>query len=303
VQKNADVNGSILALFEGQSLPDSSALTMPPDQLAFATGSSSAASGTATAATLGLTASATGIGSVTAGFYVQGGSPVGEPLFRANGIYFDVRVAPGSEFTSLEITDCATSGATGVEWWDTAGQRWTTVSSPTYNASTGCINIIVTASTSPSLNQLSGTVFGLTTTPSGGTATPPPTPTPTPTPTPAPTPTPSPSLSAVGLSDGIAAGVNRGTKGFSISSAVVAPHGYITLLVQTNPNLAGSLVQIWVKSKTSDWHALTTRLVATDGTVHFFARVSGWTGYWVKFPGDTTHTPAASHGRIATTKI
>ena len=94
--------------------------------------------------------------------------------------------------------------------------------------------------------------------------------------------------------------MDRGTSGFGTRSVVVARNGYITLLVQTRPNLAGSLVQIWVESKTSGWHPLTLRMVAADGTVHYFARVNGWTVYWVKFPGDTTHAPAASHGRIAT---
>ena len=109
-------------------------------------------------------------------------------------------------------------------------------------------------------------------------------------------------LTPVTLTDGIAPGVNRGTTGFGTTSIVVAPNGYITLFARTHPNLAGSLVQIWVKSRTADWHLLTLRQVAADGSVHYFARVQGWTGYWVKFAGDTTHAPAASHGRIATTR-
>ncbi len=112
--------------------------------------------------------------------------------------------------------------------------------------------------------------------------------------------TAAPALMAVTLTDGIATGVNRGTSGFGTRSLVVAPNTYITVLARTDPNLAGSLVEIWVKSTTSDWHPLTLRRVATDGTVHYFARVNGWTAYWVKFPGDTTHAPASSHGRIAT---
>ncbi|MBF6558005.1 MAG: hypothetical protein IVW52_18010 [Acidimicrobiales bacterium] len=111
-----------------------------------------------------------------------------------------------------------------------------------------------------------------------------------------------PALTAVTLTDGIAPGVDRGISGFGTQSVVVARDGYITLLVQTNPNLAGSLLEIWVESKTGGWHLLTLRSVVADGTVHYFARVTGWTAYWVKFPGDTTHAPAASHGRIATTK-
>ena len=104
----------------------------------------------------------------------------------------------------------------------------------------------------------------------------------------------------VTLTDSIAPGVNRGTSGFGTASLVVPANSYVTVLVQTSPNLAGSLVQIWVESKTVGWHSLTLRRVASDGTVHYFARVNGWTAYWVKFPGNSTYAAAASHGRIAT---
>ena len=114
--------------------------------------------------------------------------------------------------------------------------------------------------------------------------------------------TPAPALTPVTLTDGIAAGVDRGTSGFGTASLVVLPNHYVTVLGRTSPNLAGSLVEIWVRSKTGDWHRLTSRLVASDGTVHYFARVNGWTAYWLKFAGDSTHAPAASHGRIATSR-
>jgi hypothetical protein len=107
-------------------------------------------------------------------------------------------------------------------------------------------------------------------------------------------------LTPVTLSDAIAPGVNRGTSGFGTRSVVVPSNGYITVLARTSPNLAGSVVQIWVESKTSGWHVLTLRAVAADGTVHYFARVNGWTAYWIKFAGNSTYAPAASHGRVAT---
>jgi hypothetical protein len=106
----------------------------------------------------------------------------------------------------------------------------------------------------------------------------------------------------VTLSEFIAPGVNRGTSGFGTKSLVVAPHRYITVLVRTSPNLAGSRVQVWVESKTSGWHEVTSRLVAADGTVHYYARVDGSTAYRVKFPGDATHASAASPARIATSR-
>lgn len=109
-----------------------------------------------------------------------------------------------------------------------------------------------------------------------------------------------PGLVAVTLTDGIAPGLNTGTTGFGTRSLVVPRGNYVTVLGRTDPNLAGALVEVWVKSKTTDWHRLTLRLVATDGTVHYFTRVNGWTGYWLRFAGDATHAPAKSHGRIAT---
>jgi uncharacterized repeat protein (TIGR01451 family) len=102
------------------------------------------------------------------------------------------------------------------------------------------------------------------------------------------------------ITDGIAPGVNRGTSGFGTRSLVVPANTYVTVMATTNPSLAGSLVEIWVESRTTGWHLLTLREVAADGTAHYFTRVNGWTAYWVKFAGDDTHQPGHSHGRIAT---
>jgi hypothetical protein len=104
------------------------------------------------------------------------------------------------------------------------------------------------------------------------------------------------------ITDRIAAGVNRGTTGFGTSSLVVPRGGGITLLGTTSPNLPGSVIQIWTRTKSGAWHVLTSRLVAAGGTIHYFAHVNGWTAYQFKFAGDSTYSPAASHGRIATTR-
>jgi hypothetical protein len=104
------------------------------------------------------------------------------------------------------------------------------------------------------------------------------------------------------LTDGIATGVNRGTTGFVSTSVVVPRGGSITLLGRTSPSLVGSVVQIWTRTKTGAWHVLTARVAATDGTIHYYAHVSGWTAYQFRFAGDSTHSPAMSHGRIATTR-
>jgi hypothetical protein len=112
----------------------------------------------------------------------------------------------------------------------------------------------------------------------------------------------SPKVQPVVVTDGIATGVNRGTTGFVSASVVVPRGGSITLLGRTSPSLAGSVVQIWTRTKTGAWHVLTARVAATDGTIHYFAHVSGWTAYQLRFTGDSTHSPAVSHGRIATTR-
>jgi len=104
------------------------------------------------------------------------------------------------------------------------------------------------------------------------------------------------------LTDGIATGVNRGTTGFITASVVVPRGGSITLLGRTSPSLAGSVVQIWTRTKTGAWHVLTSRVAATDGTIHYYAHVSGWTAYQFRFAGDSTRSPSVSHGRIATTR-
>jgi hypothetical protein len=104
------------------------------------------------------------------------------------------------------------------------------------------------------------------------------------------------------LTDGIATGVNRGTTGFRTASVVVPRGGSITLLGRASPSLAGSIVQIWTRTKTGAWHVLTARVAATDGTINYYAHVSGWTAYQYRFGGDSTHSPTVSHGRIATTR-
>lgn len=106
--------------------------------------------------------------------------------------------------------------------------------------------------------------------------------------------TPPPTLPV--LRDSIAAGVNRGTAGFTTASVILATPGYVTLLARLDPSFAGRTVQIWRRSRTGAWTLVTSRLVAADGTVHYFVRIGAWTGVWAKLDG------GASHGRIATVR-
>ena len=118
-----------------------------------------------------------------------------------------------------------------------------------------------------------------------------------PTQPPAPSPTPSPPPPAVGtIIDGIAPGVNRGQTGFTTKSLVVRRGGYVTYLVRLNPAFAGRPIEIWKRQKNGVWVHATSRLVAADGTVHYYVRITVWTALWAKIDR------AASHGRIATAR-
>ena len=104
---------------------------------------------------------------------------------------------------------------------------------------------------------------------------------------------------AVTLTDTIAPGVNAGTAGFGTSTVTVPTGTYVTYLVRSDPALAGRPLQIWTKAVDGPWALTTTRTVAADGTVHYYARVREWTGFWAKLPADAGSSPATSHGRIA----
>jgi hypothetical protein len=98
------------------------------------------------------------------------------------------------------------------------------------------------------------------------------------------------------LTDVIAAGLNRGTAGFTTSSVILAKPGYVTFLVRLDKSLAGKIVEIWTRSNTGAWKPTTSRYVAADGTVHYFAKISARTGFVAKYAG------GSSHGRIGTVK-
>ena len=98
------------------------------------------------------------------------------------------------------------------------------------------------------------------------------------------------------LSDMIAPGVQLGTEGFGTSTVLVPKDSYVTYLVRTDSRLKGKRVQIWLDTG-SGWKLTTTRAIEADGSVHYFARVTGRVGFWAKYPGVTPI--ATSHGRSA----
>ncbi|MBI4771110.1 MAG: Ig-like domain repeat protein, partial [Chloroflexi bacterium] len=120
---------------------------------------SNTASGEDPSATTGatrVTASATGNGTLSVAEYAT--NPAGTPTFNSSSAYIDVHVAPGNSFTTVSIVDCNLNGGTLVFWWN--GTTWALASNQSYDSGTGCVTITVSASTSPSLTDLTGTVFG-----------------------------------------------------------------------------------------------------------------------------------------------
>ncbi len=120
-----------------------------------ATGVNTQPGGTATAATDSVTATATGTGAIAVAIYAS--NPGAAPAFATGGPYFDVKVLPGSTFTTVSVQDCNLQGADDVLWWN--GSAWSPVSDQTFDGATGCVTLAFGPATSPSLAQLGGTPF------------------------------------------------------------------------------------------------------------------------------------------------
>ena len=125
-------------------------------------GPGGSASATSTSLTGSITATGAGVGAVTDGRYAT--DPVGAPSFNASGSYFDVGVSIPNAFTSVTIDDCDLNGGTTVQWWNPAANGgtggWQPASAQTFSAGPPpCVTLTVDATTSPSLAELTGTVF------------------------------------------------------------------------------------------------------------------------------------------------
>ena len=96
-----------------------------------------------------------GTGTGIVGAAVYDADPAGGLVFNSSGAFFDV-IAAGSGLTSLSIRNCNLYGGTDVYWWD--GTVWARVSDQTYEGG-GCVTITVTATTSPNLSQMTGTII------------------------------------------------------------------------------------------------------------------------------------------------
>jgi hypothetical protein len=127
------------------------------------TGSAPAvASSSSTNGTITLTGTG-GAGAVTVGRYSA--NPVGAPSFTSGGSYFDASVESGSAFTSATLQDCDLGGGTSLQWWNPAAnagqggwQAVTPITGPT-STTPPCVTATFSSTSSPTLAQLTGTVF------------------------------------------------------------------------------------------------------------------------------------------------
>ncbi len=101
------------------------------------------------------TAFAMGSGTIVVALYDS--NPAGVATFTSNGGYYDVYTTHGSNFSAITINDCNMNGNSKVDWWD--GSNWEPVI-PQY-FSNNCVTMDLSSTSSPTLAQLGGTVFGV----------------------------------------------------------------------------------------------------------------------------------------------
>jgi DNA-binding beta-propeller fold protein YncE len=127
--------------------------------------SNTTAGGTATAQSFAaygtVTVTAHGTGGLTVGQY--GSGPTAGATFRTAGNSFDLALSSSNTFTSVTVVDCAMDFATSLQWWNPAANggsgAFQAVTPQSYNSSTRCDTITFSATSSPTLAQLDGTVF------------------------------------------------------------------------------------------------------------------------------------------------
>ena len=132
-----------------------------------ARGTSTSSMGTASASLDQTTVTATGQGSVSVLLYP--GDPVGPPSFSSSGVFFDVASSQGNSFASQIVQDCDLNGGDELVWWsptaDSGAGAWLPVigdPGPTYSAGPpACLTATLDANSSPSISQLTGTVFAV----------------------------------------------------------------------------------------------------------------------------------------------
>ena len=124
------------------------------------TGSSSSPTGTASANLPNNTSVvATGEGAVTLSQFSS--PPVAPPPPSTPATdFFDVRVSSGSAFSTLSIENCNLNGGNSLDWWNQSAGSWQPVSDVSYIPGLPpCATATLSATSSPSISQLTGTVF------------------------------------------------------------------------------------------------------------------------------------------------
>src|SRR5579875_2155656 len=135
----------------------------PSGSSSSSTASSSSPTGSATATDSGNTATASGgKGTVTIAQYPS--DPVHAPTtFTSSGEFFDLQLSSGSTFSHVTLTVGHTDGGTGLYWWDPTAAHgsgaWEAVSP--VRTETGSLVATLDATSSPTLKQLTGTVFAV----------------------------------------------------------------------------------------------------------------------------------------------
>lgn len=113
--------------------------------------------GSATASSKNTTVVANGTGTFTVSQFAH--NPTGEaPPLTARWTFFDVRTGQGSSFDSVTVKQCdLPNDAHNLVWFD--GDKWLKASPVTF--ADGCVTLTVTDSSSPSLDDLTDTVFAV----------------------------------------------------------------------------------------------------------------------------------------------
>ena len=145
--------------------------TTPPAAPSTTTASASGSSTTSTGSTGNVTSTdptthttvvvdATGVGAVTVSQYTA--DPVtSKPFSSAGTSFFDIEASSGSSFTSLSSKVCSPNAGAGLDWY--TGTQWEPVvgdPGPTVTSGTPpCVSFTLTSTSTPSISQLTGTVF------------------------------------------------------------------------------------------------------------------------------------------------
>ncbi len=113
-------------------------------------------SGTITGTATGGSVTVDGTGSHTVTTVNYGGNPGGAPSFNASGNYYDVHIDSTAGLNSMTIQYSPATAATIIYYW--TGTAWKAVSNQTYAG--GVVTVTITATTFPTLADLSGLFFG-----------------------------------------------------------------------------------------------------------------------------------------------